>query len=377
LLILVVSGFFGDSTNPNKEKTVKSDGTGAVDHGRNVDEGENDHHHDDDHHEHEDGHHHDKKPLLTDNVDDFDESPETRMKRRREAVREMFKYAYGGYENKCFSGAEELKPVTGACHNWLIKGYPLTTLDSLDTIILMNETGYYERARRYISEVLNWDQSHSVCFFETTIRYVGGLLSAYELTGDKLFLDKARDLADRLLPAFNTNTGIPKSHINLKTGALSSHQWTGYASILSEVGSLQLEFAYLSHHTGNPVYAQKALGVFDKIIQIMPANKLYPIWINPDDATFRNDLITLGGGGDSFYEYLLKYWLLTSQTSRYGKVYYELVDAILDHLAVKMSSDNDYELWYIAEMNGSQLDHKFSHLACFFWWNFSTWSTIH
>jgi mannosyl-oligosaccharide alpha-1,2-mannosidase len=230
----------------------------------------------------------------------------------------------------------------------------------------MNETGYYERARRYISEVLNWDQTQSVCFFETTIRYVGGLLSAYDLTGDKLFLDKAKELADYLLPAFNTNTGIPKSHINLHTQALSSHQWTGYASILSEVGSLQLEFAYLSHHTGNPVYAQKALGVFDKIIQIMPANKLYPIWINPDDATFRNDLITLGGGGDSFYEYLLKYWLLTSQTSRYGKVYYELVDAILDHLAVKMRSENDYELWYIAEMNGSTLDHKFSHLACFF-----------
>jgi len=179
-------------------------------------------------------------------------------------------------------------------------------------------------------------------------------------------LDKTTELADRLLPTFNTNTGIPKSHINLKTGSLSSHQWTGYSSILSEIGSLQLEFAYLSHHTSIPVYAQKALAVFDKLIEVMPGNKLYPIWINPDDASFKNDLITIGAGGDSFYEYLLKYWLLTYKTTKYGKVYYELIDVILDKLAVKLGGEGDNESWYIAEMIGSNLDHKFAHLACFF-----------
>jgi len=171
VLILVVSGFFGDS-NSKKEDEVTSEG---IDHGHH-DDVEHEHHHDDhlegNHNQeehHEDGHHHEnEKPLLTEHVDDFEESPEARMKRRREVVKEMFRYAYGGYENKCFPGAEELKPISGTCHNWLIRSNPLTTIDCLDTIILMNETGYFERARRHI-EGINWDQPQSVCFFETTI----------------------------------------------------------------------------------------------------------------------------------------------------------------------------------------------------------------
>ena len=61
-------------------------------------------------------------------------------------------------------------------------------------------------------------QSGDVSVFETNIRYVGGLLSAYALTGDKLFLDKASHVADKLMPAFKSPTGIPFALINMRTG---------------------------------------------------------------------------------------------------------------------------------------------------------------
>lgn len=94
-------------------------------------------------------------------------------------------------------------------------------------------------------------------FFETTIRELGGLLGAYEFSKDKMFLDKAEDLGDRLLRAFTDNSPIPFAAINLRTGSGTSPSWTGGASILSEMGTIQLEFLYLAYHTNNVTYAQK------------------------------------------------------------------------------------------------------------------------
>lgn len=61
--------------------------------------------------------------------------------------------------------------------------------------------------------------------FETNIRFVGGLLTCYSLTGDVMFRDKAEHIAEKLLPAFQTPTGIPNALVNLKTGVstLCSH----------------------------------------------------------------------------------------------------------------------------------------------------------
>ena len=99
-------------------------------------------------------------------------------------------------------------------------------------------------------------QNRDVSFFETTIRELGGLLSAYELSKDRMFLRKAEDLGTRLLKGFGSGT-IPFASVNLKTGAARSPSWTGGASILSEIGTLQLEFLYLAYHTKNPSYAEK------------------------------------------------------------------------------------------------------------------------
>ena len=100
-----------------------------------------------------------------------------------------------------------------------------------------------------------------------------GLLSAYALTGNDVFKDKAEDLGNRLLPIFDTNTGVPRNVVNLRTGNTTNWNWVpGQASILSEIGTLQLEFEYLSAITDNPTYAYKVKRSADYVQSVRSAS---------------------------------------------------------------------------------------------------------
>ncbi|RWW77204.1 hypothetical protein BHE74_00014669, partial [Ensete ventricosum] len=112
---------------------------------------------------------------------------------------------------------------------------------------------------RWVATSLDFNKDYVASVFETTIRVVGGLLSAYDLSGDKMFLEKAKDIADRLLPAWDTPTGIPYNRINLAHGNPHNHGWTGGESILADSGTEQLEFIALSQRTGDPKYQEKVL----------------------------------------------------------------------------------------------------------------------
>lgn len=89
--------------------------------------------------------------------------------------------------------------------------------------------------------------------------------------------------------------------------------WQGGASTLAEIGTLQLEFEYLSKHTGNPIFGEKAVKVFDVLNNVPKKDGLYSVFVHPADGRFLRDHVTLGALGDSFYEYLLKYWILTGK----------------------------------------------------------------
>lgn len=102
-------------------------------------------------------------------------------------------------------------------------------------------------ARDWIKESLNFEVDAPVSVFEATIRFLGGLLSAHALTSDQMYIHKAIDLADRLLPAFRTATGVPSSTINLKTGEHTNWGWAPKkAAVLAEIGTIELEFTRLS-----------------------------------------------------------------------------------------------------------------------------------
>lgn len=103
--------------------------------------------------------------------------------------------------------------------------------------------------------------SHLVISFQITIRVLGGLLSAYHLSEDQIFLERATELADRILPVFETPSGLPLSMINL--GLRKGVDDPNHAGLVStaEAATLQLELRYLSHLTDNEEYWEKAEGV--------------------------------------------------------------------------------------------------------------------
>lgn len=143
----------------------------------------------------------------------------------------------------------------------------------------------FNRAKEWVKNEFNLaDYFGEISVFETTIRVIGGFLSCYAFTKDRLFLDKAKEVADLLLPAFESETGIPYSLINVRTKIPKNYQWAssnGY-SILSEIGTLHLEFYYLSELTGDPKYKEKVIKIRDILRDTKkPKENMYPNYINP------------------------------------------------------------------------------------------------
>src|SRR5204863_796555 len=129
----------------------------------------------------------------------------------------------------------------------------MTPVDALDTLVVMHLDAEAAKARSLIVRDLSFDRDIYVKNFEITIRLLGGLLSGYQFTGDKRLLNLAEDLGNRLLPAFNSPTGLPYVYVNLRTGAVRDP-----VSNPAETGTLLLEFGTLSKLTNNPVFYDKA-----------------------------------------------------------------------------------------------------------------------
>lgn len=143
---------------------------------------------------------------------------------RRENIKDGMKHAWEGYRRYAW-GRDELKPLSNnGVDNW--GGMGVTLVDSLDTLWLMGMKDEYNEAKEWIEKDLTFDHAGTVSVFETTIRELGGLLAAYDIAYDKIYLEKAKQLGDKLLPAFHTYTGIPTSHVNFETGR-QEEGWSG------------------------------------------------------------------------------------------------------------------------------------------------------
>src|SRR6266516_3220259 len=137
-----------------------------------------------------------------------------------ERVRAELLFSWQAYEKYAW-GHDELRPVSKSPRDWYGESLLMTPVDSLDSLILMGLRDEADKAHALIVEQLSFDKDISVQNFEVTIRLLGGLLSAYEMTGDERLLKLADDLGTRLLPVFNSPTGMPYRFVNLRTGKTS------------------------------------------------------------------------------------------------------------------------------------------------------------
>ncbi|KAF4347942.1 hypothetical protein G4B88_014949 [Cannabis sativa] len=226
-------------------------------------------------------------------------------KQLRDEVREMFYHAFDGYMENAFP-LDELRPLSCGGEDTL-GGYALTLIDSLDTLALLGDRDRFSTSVEWIGKNLRFDINKTVSVFETTIRVLGGLLSAHLIasdyatgmkipTYDNQLLNLAEDLGRRLLPAFDTPTGIPFGSVNLLHGITST----------AGGGTLTLEFGVLSRLTNDPIFEQATRNAVRGLWARRSKLNLVGAHINVFTGDWTQKDAGIGTSIDSFYEYLLK-----------------------------------------------------------------------
>ncbi len=219
-------------------------------------------------------------------------------------VKNEFLHAWNGYKKYAW-GNDDLKPLSKSYHNWYPQPLLMTPVDALDTMYLMGMKDEADKTRKYITANLTFDKDISIQNFEITIRLLGGLLSSYQITGDKKLLAMADDLGTRLLPVFDSPTGLPYKYVNLKTG-----KTRGEVSNPAETGTLLIEFGTLSKLTKKPVYYDKAKRALVETYKRRSSIGLVGTNINVETGKWTNTDSHISAEIDSYYEYLLKCWVL-------------------------------------------------------------------
>ncbi len=263
---------------------------------------------------------------------------------RAEAVKAEFLHAWNGYLEYA-RGFDALRPLSRTGRNWYGVSLVMTPLDAFDTMLLMGLENEAADAKELILEGLSFDHDFPVQIFEVTIRILGGLLTAYQMDGDPRFLELATDLADRMLPAFESATGMPYVRVNLATGAPERR-----VNNPAEIGTLMLEFGALSRITGNPAYYDAAKAGVSAVFSRRSDIGLVGTTIDVETGEWQNTSTHLSGMIDSYYEYLLKAWLLFDDPD-----FKDMWEASIGPVNRYLADEVDGRLWYgQADMNTGQ-----------------------
>jgi ER degradation enhancer, mannosidase alpha-like 2 len=261
-----------------------------------------------------------------------------------EKIRQEFLFAWKNYQQHA-AGHDELQPLTKSAHDWYGVSLEMTPVDALDTMILMDLKPQAAADRDFIAKNLNFNHDIYVKDFEITIRMLGGLLSSYELSHDKRVLALAEDLGNRLLPVFNSPTGMPYVEVNLKTGAVRNPNTNP-----AEVGSLLLEFGTLSKLTGKTVFYDKAKRALTELYNRRSKIGLVGAGIDIETGQWTDASSNVSGGIDSYYEYLLKCSLLFGD-----KDCKQMWDTSIAALNKYVADDAPTGFWYgTVDMNSGQ-----------------------
>jgi mannosidase alpha-like ER degradation enhancer 2 len=221
-----------------------------------------------------------------------------------DSVRQELLHCWHAYVRYAW-GHDEVRPLSRGVRDWYKQPVLMTPVDALDALLIMGCKPQADSARALIVERLSFDRDEPVQVFEVTIRLLGGLLSGYQMTGDRRLLDLADSLGTRLLPAFNSATGMPYRYVNLHTG-----EQTDPRSNPAEIGTLLLEFGTLAKLTKKPIYYDRAKRALVQLYERRSKIGLVGEEIDVETGEWLNPASHVGGGIDSYYEYLLKCWKL-------------------------------------------------------------------
>ncbi|KAK7441015.1 hypothetical protein VKT23_016796 [Stygiomarasmius scandens] len=280
----------------------------------------------------------------------------------RDRVKDIFTTSYDAYKKYAF-GHDDLKPLSKSFTDSR-NGWGASIVDAMSTMWVMGLTDDLNEAIEFASKI-DFSKSNTqdnVSVFESTIRYIGGLLSTYELTGNQnqALVDKAKQLADKLSQAWVGGSDIPYGHIDFASNTPAKAN-----SNIAEAGTLTMEWWALSKYTGDPKYVQLAEKSAKRV-----ANNNAPLpglpgqVIDPSTGNPVGGYVTWGGGSDSYFEYLIKYPRLTNTDDDFwSNTWRTAVDSSINNLLSVSDVGNHV---YLADYDSNgRLHHVGSHLACF------------
>ncbi|KAK9364058.1 glycoside hydrolase [Lipomyces starkeyi] len=278
--------------------------------------------------------------------------PKQHLDKLREETREAFYHGWDHYLRYGFP-EDEIAPIScmgrGSDRanpnnigiNDVLGDYSLTLVDSLDTLAMMDDQAGFESAVKKVERFVQFDLPSRVQVFETTIRMLGGLLSGHiYATSDSLghkikgydgsLLALAVDLANRLLPAFDTPTGIPLARVNLRYGNKNENITE---TCTAGAASLVLEFATLSRLTGDDKYEKAARKAFFAVWDRRTTLNIVGSAVDAVTGLWLSAYSGIGASVDSFFEYALKSYILLDDESFldvFAKSYAAIKENILD-----------------------------------------------
>ncbi|KAF7366880.1 alpha-1,2-Mannosidase [Mycena sanguinolenta] len=281
---------------------------------------------------------------------------------RRDDVEKLFTTSFEAYKQFAF-GHDDLSPVSLGFSDGR-NGWGASIVDAMPTMFIMGLEDLFDEAVDYLSEV-DFSKSQTpdtVSLFETTIRYLGGLLSSYELSGEKypVLVAKAKELADKMAFAWIGDNALPYGQIDFSTNTPIYS-----TSNIAEAGTLSLEWFTLSKYTNNATYANLSSKAVKHIANLAaPLPGLAALGIDPGSGNFVGSYVTWGGGSDSYLEYLLKYARLTNTDEPiYIDTWKTAVDSSIKIL-LKASRNPPWGIIRISPI--SMVPRSIIHLACFY-----------
>ncbi|KAL2268952.1 hypothetical protein VTJ83DRAFT_3798 [Remersonia thermophila] len=315
--------------------------------------------------------------VQTDFAPESESARAVRLK-RRDAVRDAMRHCWSSYRKYAWM-SDELKPVSGGKHN-PFGGWGATLVDSLDTLWIMGLKEEFEEAVA-AAATINFDKvpNQEINVFETNIRYLGGFLAAYDLSGDKRMLAKAREVGELLYAAFDTPNRMPVSRWDTRNAIWGIGQVASHHVVVAEIGTLSLEFIRLSMLTGDPKWydaVDRITEVFKEQQQSTRLPGMWPSIVNSREKNFSDHPdYTLGALADSLYEYFPKaHALVGGQLPVYRELYETSMDTAIRHNLFRPMLPDEKDVLisghiYVGKNNGRlnepQLRPEAQHLVCF------------
>ncbi|KAI9689445.1 MAG: hypothetical protein M1822_010096 [Bathelium mastoideum] len=298
----------------------------------------------------------------------------SKQEERRKAVKKVFEKCWASYKKRAWM-KDELAPVSGGYKN-TFGGWAATLVDSLDTLWIMGMKGEFYDAVEAVGQIdFTTSVMDEINVFETTIRYLGGFLAAYDLSGDQVLRQKAIEVGEMVYVAFDTPNRMPITRWQLHNAAKGHRQEAPEHVLVAEIGSLTMEFTRLSQITGDSKWydaTQRIMKVFAKQQRKTRLPGMWPVTVNARDADFTQDTwFTLSAMADSLYEYLPKmHALLGGVDNMYQRLYEDSMKTALESVIFRPMIPGDDDILIagnarVSSPTRERHEAQSQHLGCY------------